>query len=87
MPTIWGLIRVKIFHGCVSLLYLETKKEKYPFLSLCVSLLLARKKIDGLGGTLHPLRSHLSRQVVHTVFLLITCTCEGNFFINEDTLL
>lgn len=79
MPTILGLSRVEIFHACVSLLYLETKKEKYPFLSLCVSLLLARKKIDGrglgVGGTLHPLRSNLSRQVVHTAFFTHNTLC------------
>ena len=68
-----------------SLSWNKKREESFPE-SLCF-FALSQEKDRWLGGTLHPLRSNLSRQVVHTVFLLITRTCEGNFFINEDTFL
>lgn len=63
------------------------KKREVSFPESLCFFALSQEKDRWLGGTLHPLRSNLSRQVVHTVFLLITRTCEGNFFINEDTFL
>lgn len=73
MPTILGLNWVEIFHGCVSLLYLETKKEKYPMNPASLYFFALSQEIDrlGEGGRGVPpihLRANLSRQVVHTVF-------------------